>query len=180
MFPLSTFIIPNRNNSYLLSVWTIGFFSKQTRQHLISYYLLKFNRSKADNVLPRYNIFQIPHVILFLCSVLYCLFFFFLLSPHNTSVLWPWTITNRQATATWSANLRADDPKMNNSPAGGEKVEQWEDGASIRAGLTPAMMKALRVRNALVRECMAEILGTFVLLVSEPVWIRLHHQGACF
>lgn len=28
------------------------------------------------------------------------------------------------------------------------------------------LMKSLKVRNALVRECMAEFLGTFVLLVS--------------
>lgn len=28
-------------------------------------------------------------------------------------------------------------------------------------------LRALRVKNALVRECMAEFLGTFVLLVSE-------------
>lgn len=27
--------------------------------------------------------------------------------------------------------------------------------------------RVVRVRNALVRECMAEILGTFVLLVSD-------------
>lgn len=35
----------------------------------------------------------------------------------------------------------------------------------------PAMLKlrALRVRSALARECMAEFLGTFVLLVSESV-----------
>lgn len=39
----------------------------------------------------------------------------------------------------------------------------------------PAMLnlRALRVRNALARECMAEFLGTFVLLVSESICIYL-------
>lgn len=40
------------------------------------------------------------------------------------------------------------------------------------------MMKALRVRNSLVRECMAEILGTFVLMVSESVSIKEHAFGS--
>lgn len=44
-----------------------------------------------------------------------------------------------------------------------------------RSNLNSAMMKlqTLRVRNALIRECMAEFLGTFVLLVSfTPGWGR--------
>lgn len=40
---------------------------------------------------------------------------------------------------------------------------------NVGPDLTPAVMKALKVRNALVRECMAELLGTFVLLVSGRV-----------
>lgn len=29
-------------------------------------------------------------------------------------------------------------------------------------------VRCMRVKNALVRECMAEFLGTFILLVSDP------------
>lgn len=70
---------------------------------------------------------------------------------------------------------------MHNSPAGEEKAEEREHDAPVprirshrRADLTTAMPKALRVRNALLRECMAELLGTFVLLVSEVVLFQQH------
>lgn len=61
---------------------------------------------------------------------------------------------------------------MRKSPAGGEKATEWDQGAPVPRTwihLLMATMKALKTRNALVRECLAELLGTFVLLVRELV-----------
>lgn len=110
-----------------------------------------------------------------------------LLSPHNIQVFYgleqPLTAEQQRldlliselTTQKWiTAQLVG---KRHNSE---NTVHRFGERASTWADLTPAMMKALRVRNPLVRECMAEILGTFVLLVSEPVWIHRHDQGAWF
>lgn len=62
---------------------------------------------------------------------------------------------------------------MRSIPAGGEKAKEWDEGAPVPRTwihLLMAIMKALKTRNALVRECMAELLGTFVLLVREAAF----------
>lgn len=67
-------------------------------------------------------------------------------------------------------NSTTSAPGQTNSSS--STLYEYEDGFQFEMRRRiPAMLKlrALRVRNALARQCMAEFLGTFVLLVSESI-----------
>lgn len=59
------------------------------------------------------------------------------------------------------------------------KADQWPDGAEETSGMERLLRKC-QIRNQLVRECLAECLGVYVLIVSIFLWgseLNLAAQG---
>lgn len=62
-----------------------------------------------------------------------------------------------------SAVLCGSDPPDDGVPP--LKADQWPDGAEETSGMERLLRKC-QIRNQLVRECLAECLGVYVLIVS--------------
>lgn len=80
-----------------------------------------------------------------------------------------------------SAVLCGSDPPEDRVPA--LKAHLWPDAAEESSGMERLLRKC-QIRNQLVRECLAECLGVYVLIVSILLWIltlvsSMRHFGIC-
>lgn len=72
-----------------------------------------------------------------------------------------------------SAVLCRSDPPDDSVPT--LKAHPWPDGAEETSGME-RLLKKCRIRNQLFRECMAECLGVYVLIVSGVFFLFLFEQ----